>query len=140
MCANCKTTQTTLWRRNSNGETVCNACGLYHKLHFYYKLHNWSNYELSGRRFNRKYVVQLLLDGGADPNKSDKMGKTPLHWAAYFGQKDVVKLLLERGGDPDKADRQGITPTVVAARKRNTDVVKLLSEWRIRASDIGQDK
>ena len=33
VCANCKTTTTTLWRRNQNGEPVCNACGLYHKLH-----------------------------------------------------------------------------------------------------------
>ncbi|XP_055689682.1 GATA-binding factor C isoform X4 [Lutzomyia longipalpis] len=32
-CANCKTTTTTLWRRNSSGEPVCNACGLYFKLH-----------------------------------------------------------------------------------------------------------
>ncbi|CAH1265250.1 GATA2 [Branchiostoma lanceolatum] len=32
-CANCKTTTTTLWRRNQNGDPVCNACGLYYKLH-----------------------------------------------------------------------------------------------------------
>ncbi|XP_078371679.1 GATA-binding factor 2-like isoform X4 [Oculina patagonica] len=32
-CANCHTTQTTLWRRNQNGDPVCNACGLYWKLH-----------------------------------------------------------------------------------------------------------
>ncbi|XP_056129480.1 endothelial transcription factor GATA-2b [Lampris incognitus] len=32
-CANCQTTTTTLWRRNSNGDPVCNACGLYYKLH-----------------------------------------------------------------------------------------------------------
>ncbi|XP_049802123.1 box A-binding factor-like isoform X1 [Schistocerca nitens] len=32
-CANCNTTTTTLWRRNNNGEPVCNACGLYFKLH-----------------------------------------------------------------------------------------------------------
>ncbi|KAK2092859.1 Transcription factor GATA-6 [Saguinus oedipus] len=32
-CANCHTTTTTLWRRNNEGEPVCNACGLYMKLH-----------------------------------------------------------------------------------------------------------
>ncbi|XP_039306205.1 box A-binding factor isoform X2 [Solenopsis invicta] len=32
-CSNCETTMTSLWRRNSHGEPVCNACGLYYKLH-----------------------------------------------------------------------------------------------------------
>ncbi|XP_063836457.1 transcription factor GATA-6-like isoform X4 [Ostrinia nubilalis] len=32
-CTNCHTTTTSLWRRNAHGETVCNACGLYYKLH-----------------------------------------------------------------------------------------------------------
>uniref|UniRef100_A0A183AJJ7 GATA-type domain-containing protein n=1 Tax=Echinostoma caproni TaxID=27848 RepID=A0A183AJJ7_9TREM len=33
VCSNCRTVTTTLWRRNTNGEPVCNACGLYFKLH-----------------------------------------------------------------------------------------------------------
>ncbi|OWR43592.1 BmGATA beta isoform 3 [Danaus plexippus plexippus] len=33
VCSNCETTITTLWRRNPLGENVCNACGLYFKLH-----------------------------------------------------------------------------------------------------------
>ncbi|KAG4304919.1 hypothetical protein PORY_001594 [Pneumocystis oryctolagi] len=33
ICANCKVTQTSLWRKNELGKPVCNACGLYEKLH-----------------------------------------------------------------------------------------------------------
>nr|XP_029712195.1 box A-binding factor-like isoform X3 [Aedes albopictus] len=32
-CSNCNTMNTSLWRRNQVGEPVCNACGLYYKLH-----------------------------------------------------------------------------------------------------------
>ncbi|XKL60280.1 hypothetical protein PGB90_001296 [Kerria lacca] len=32
-CSNCQTGTTSLWRRNQDGEPVCNACGLYYKLH-----------------------------------------------------------------------------------------------------------
>ncbi|XP_015180502.1 PREDICTED: transcription factor stalky-like isoform X2 [Polistes dominula] len=33
VCTNCGTMTTTIWRRSMNGEMVCNACGLYYKLH-----------------------------------------------------------------------------------------------------------
>lgn len=32
-CTNCGTQTTTIWRRNLRGDMVCNACGLYFKLH-----------------------------------------------------------------------------------------------------------
>lgn len=41
-CSNCCTSMTTMWRRNADGEPVCNACGLYYKLHqvLFFGVHN----------------------------------------------------------------------------------------------------
>ncbi|KAI5284387.1 putative electron transfer flavoprotein subunit, partial [Ascosphaera aggregata] len=36
-CQNCHTTVTPLWRRDENGHPICNACGLYKKLHGSYR-------------------------------------------------------------------------------------------------------
>lgn len=33
ICTNCKTTKTPLWRRSQSGTPLCNACGLFLKLH-----------------------------------------------------------------------------------------------------------
>ncbi|VDO13189.1 unnamed protein product [Rodentolepis nana] len=33
ICSNCQTSKTSLWRRAPEGDIVCNACGLYRKMH-----------------------------------------------------------------------------------------------------------
>uniref|UniRef100_A0A915P0F3 GATA-type domain-containing protein n=1 Tax=Meloidogyne floridensis TaxID=298350 RepID=A0A915P0F3_9BILA len=52
ICSNCRTEQTTLWRRNVRQEPVCNACGLYYKLHNQHRPINMKKDQIQSR--NRK--------------------------------------------------------------------------------------
>lgn len=42
-CANCQTVKTTAWRRDQRGRLVCNACGLYYRLHKVITNHQFGN-------------------------------------------------------------------------------------------------
>ncbi|CAF2131451.1 unnamed protein product [Rotaria magnacalcarata] len=53
-CANCQTQTTTLWRRNNEGEPVCNACGLYYKLHHVARPMNMVKEGIQTRRRKQK--------------------------------------------------------------------------------------
>lgn len=71
-------------------------------------------------------IHKLLLNAGAEPNKADDFGQTPLDRAAFWGNKDVVHLLLYVGADPNKANIFGETPLEQASIGGKPDVVKLL--------------
>ncbi|WP_353274125.1 ankyrin repeat domain-containing protein [Wolbachia endosymbiont (group A) of Ennomos erosarius] len=57
-----------------------------------------------------KYV-NLLLEAGADPNKKDDRGKTPLHYASY----NNIGSLIKAGADPNAQDSEKRTPLHCAA-------------------------
>ncbi|KAL3072324.1 hypothetical protein niasHT_034524 [Heterodera trifolii] len=67
VCSNCDGSSTTLWRRNQHGEPVCNACGLYYKLHHI-------NRPLTMRKEARKNA-----NGGGSQKKSGKKQAEPLN-------------------------------------------------------------
>ena len=45
-------------------------------------------------------IVEAILEAGADPNPTDKQGRTPLHKATGLEYGRVVKVLLDHGADP----------------------------------------
>lgn len=80
-------------------------------------------------------IVNILIDEGADINKPDESGKTPLFIASKSGKTDKAKALLDYGADTElgefdkreksKFDKRGkskITPLHIAA---------LYSRWKI---------
>jgi ankyrin repeat protein len=72
--------------------------------------------------------VKLLLDSGADKDKANENGETPLYIAAQEGYVEIVKLLLDAGADKDKADEDDLTPLHIAAALGHSRIVMWLIE------------
>lgn len=74
-------------------------------------------------------VVLWLLERGADPNRSDRTGRTALHAAAARGSATrLLEALLARGADPAARNAGGETPRDVAVRKGKAKTAAWLAE------------
>jgi hypothetical protein len=69
-CTNCRTTSTTLWRRDNNGEPVCNACGLYYKLHGVNRPLSMRKDGIQTRKRKPKSSAGASSNGVRDPKSS----------------------------------------------------------------------
>ena len=54
--------------------------------------------------------MQMLMDGGADPDHIDNTGRTPLTDAALESDLAMAQMLIDRDADPSHADNQGQAP------------------------------
>lgn len=79
-------------------------------------------------------IVQLLLDGGADPNQTDLGLCTPLHWACMNGDLAMTKLLLSYGANPNALDLAASTPLHEAVRKNRLGITKLLLSFDAKSN------
>lgn len=75
-----------------------------------------------------KLVENWLAQEGANPNKRDYTGRTPLHLAVMQGTPEIVKALVDRGARlvPRLAD--GRTALHLAAERGDVEIVKILMD------------
>ena len=71
--------------------------------------------------------VKLAVRIGANINKTDEFGNTPLHWASLKGHLKIVKFLVENGADINKKNKRGDTPLSLAF-PLNIAVVRYLAK------------
>uniref|UniRef100_A0A2K5YL18 GATA binding protein 5 n=1 Tax=Mandrillus leucophaeus TaxID=9568 RepID=A0A2K5YL18_MANLE len=76
-CTNCHTTNTTLWRRNSEGEPVCNACGLYMKLHGVPRPLAMKKESIQTRKRKPKTIAKTRGSSGSTTNASASPSAVP---------------------------------------------------------------
>lgn len=72
-------------------------------------------------------AVKELLDNGADIEKKDRDGSTPLMLASYYGNIDIVELLLSKGANCNSKNiKLNKTALHGAVERENFEIVKLL--------------
>ena len=60
--------------------------------------------------------VRALIDAGADVNRVDENGDTPLHHSCYNGKVETTEMLLAAGAVADAENNAGMTPLAAAVR------------------------
>ena len=70
--------------------------------------------------------VEMFIQKGADVNKQDNNGDTPMYRAASLGESTCMELFVKSGADVNTSDNHGVTPLM--------KVAETLGSCRIEAS------
>ncbi len=87
---------------------------------------------------DRRAALAMIADG-ADVNRAQPDGSTPLHWAAYRLDRELVDALLKKGARADVVNRYGASPLGEAVRVGNVEIAGMLLEAGANANAANED-
>lgn len=81
---------------------------------------------------NNPKLASLLLSKHADINHVDKLGYTPLLWAASmdFGESTMLRTLLRAGADPESRTKDGLTALQLALKYKHAGHSQILAKQK----------
>jgi len=74
-------------------------------------------------------LVSLLLQHGADPNRLNDRGQSPLAGVVFKNEKEVIHVLLEAGADPELGQPSALEATRVCCLFVFFSVLEMLISW-----------
>ena len=76
----------------------------------------------------QKHIVALLLERGADIDKTGMTDRTALAWAANGGRREVVEFLLDKGANSEPKDKNGSTAADLAQNTGHAELAAFIRE------------
>ncbi|KAK4649471.1 Sodium- and chloride-dependent GABA transporter 1 [Podospora bellae-mahoneyi] len=98
MCTNCATTTTPLWRRNPEGQPLCNACGLFLKLHGVVRPLSLKTDVIKKR--NRGSGPSLPVSGTSTRSKKNAASSSSSNLSGATGRKNSTLSITSNANHP----------------------------------------
>ena len=82
-------------------------------------------------------MVQQMVTAGADVNKKNSSGYTPLNTAAKQGHNQLCEYFMNKGADLNIADKNGLTPLYFICQAGYNDLVKKMLDHGADVNSAG---
>lgn len=134
-CFNCATQNTPLWRRDEEGNPICNACGLYYKLHHIHRPLSMKRAVIQRRRRQRSKITVSTSSSESHTDEDEEAIFPPILPRRHSSAESTTVGLGKRGGQYDPMEEEGskkrpvyLKPLKASARSKSSSPVSPSAE------------